>query len=643
MGKLRTKQLQVLEIALVIALTIFVAFTGYRDLMGHYTKVMQKQQEEAHRTAQEINDILKSSKDHLNLISDLIEKASAPEGNINEVPANLPRYLSAKDKFHLTIPLKKSAGALSGLGNPSDFTKVKQSQLDAVAALSSSFEVAYGQIPGVQWLYFVSSDQWILLYPFTTPEAYLFSRETMDKDFYTLALPSKNPERSVKSTRVYEDEAGAGLMVTLTKPVYRKDSFVGALAIDFTLTKIEEILQSHPLEHTAYQLINEYGEALSTAAVTDRVSEKLYAAFFQDTLLTVAIPLDEMPWQLKSYRKASAVYGDILLAFTPFLLLLVVLLAFLVLLMRKIRLNAQHYDSQLKFEQVVNQAVQMMAILDKQGYVIYVNQMAMDLFGTATGDLIGTPFYESPWWQWSDALGDFMKEAIEKCRSGESVHRDLVHRNQLGEARHVAFSLHPIFDARGNIQYLMANGIDITDRVKLKDSMERLSKIDMLTNIFNRRGAAEALEHEVSRAIRQGTDLSILIGDIDFFKRINDTFGHQVGDQVLIQVSTLMQEALREYDIVGRWGGEEFIIILPGTGLEAAEETAQRLCRGIRERNFFDSLNLAAVTFQVTITLGVATYDIGMDINDLIKGADDALYLGKNSGRNQVICHPQQA
>jgi diguanylate cyclase (GGDEF)-like protein len=195
--------------------------------------------------------------------------------------------------------------------------------------------------------------------------------------------------------------------------------------------------------------------------------------------------------------------------------------------------------------------------------------------------------------------------------------------------------LNPILNEEGNVVYLVANGKDINDRIKLKESMERLSKFDMLTNVRNRRGITEILDKEISRFRRHQSPFSILLIDIDLFKEVNDTYGHNVGDRVLVELCDTFKEVLRDYDSVARWGGEEFLIILPNTTYDEAIILGQRLNETIYSKSF-DSMKRADFN-RLSVTIGVSEFVDYINITTLIKQADDALYHGKNTGRNKVI------
>jgi len=167
------------------------------------------------------------------------------------------------------------------------------------------------------------------------------------------------------------------------------------------------------------------------------------------------------------------------------------------------------------------------------------------------------------------------------------------------------------------------------------DQLQELAANDPLTNIFNRRFGMLRLEEEYNRSIRMNIPLGIFIADIDFFKNVNDTYGHTVGDHILIQVSKIAKQALREGDIFIRYGGEEFMAILPGASTADIKLVAERFRRMVQE----SSLKHLNQEIKVTISIGITSYpeNDASKMEDLIEKADQALYHAKETGRNRVI------
>jgi two-component system, cell cycle response regulator len=156
---------------------------------------------------------------------------------------------------------------------------------------------------------------------------------------------------------------------------------------------------------------------------------------------------------------------------------------------------------------------------------------------------------------------------------------------------------------------------------------------DALTKLPNRRCALERLAQEWSRAARTGRALACILADLDHFKRVNDTYGHDIGDQVLQETAKLMRSTIRNTDLACRLGGEEFVILCPDADVKGAKQCAERLCATLAAHR----IHLPQAEIAVTVSMGVAAREIGMQqSSDLLKKADEAVYLAKQSGRNRV-------
>jgi two-component system, cell cycle response regulator len=170
---------------------------------------------------------------------------------------------------------------------------------------------------------------------------------------------------------------------------------------------------------------------------------------------------------------------------------------------------------------------------------------------------------------------------------------------------------------------------------EMNDKLMRISRIDGLTDVANRRALEEKLSEFWSHSQRMHEPLSIVMCDIDKFKSVNDSYGHQVGDLVLRDFAGLLRDAVREIDRVGRYGGEEFLLLLPGTPAESAATFAERLRLAVKDHKFnFDEGSLSR-----TMSCGVAGWPHPgiRDEDSLLKAADEALYVAKESGRNKVV------
>jgi diguanylate cyclase (GGDEF)-like protein len=178
---------------------------------------------------------------------------------------------------------------------------------------------------------------------------------------------------------------------------------------------------------------------------------------------------------------------------------------------------------------------------------------------------------------------------------------------------------------------------EVTERTaELREANEKLARaarVDHLTGLLNRRGFNEEAESESFRAFRSGKPFSVVLADVDHFKQVNDEYGHACGDHVLKRVATILAERTRDVDRVARWGGEEFILLLPETDTRGAAVIAEKLREAISE-NLFE---YSGRRLSITMTFGIAEHRKGEALEACIARADTALYTGKERGRNRVM------
>lgn len=191
-------------------------------------------------------------------------------------------------------------------------------------------------------------------------------------------------------------------------------------------------------------------------------------------------------------------------------------------------------------------------------------------------------------------------------------------------------------DADGSPAYLAGIVFDTTERHLLLQQIEEknilLSEMaitDSLTKLFNHQTIYRKLDEEMKRAKRYETGLSILLMDIDFFKNVNDTFGHQTGDLILVEIANTLKALVRAVDIIGRFGGEEFLVIFPNNNMIKGHNAAERIRRRIEKMDFSNEI-------KITISGGVAEYK-DESIIELVEKADKQLYRAKNAGRNRIM------
>lgn len=192
----------------------------------------------------------------------------------------------------------------------------------------------------------------------------------------------------------------------------------------------------------------------------------------------------------------------------------------------------------------------------------------------------------------------------------------------------------PLRDENKAIKWLYITVHDVTEIAIYEQKLIEVNMKDGLTGIFNRRFLEQRLKEEFAKTKRYSTPFSIIMMDIDFFKKVNDNYGHLCGDFILKSVSAQVAKMIRDTDMIARYGGEEFCCMLPETNMEGAIILAERCRKAIEEQEFI----FQGTPIKVTISLGLAEMQEGVDSPDnLIKQADVCLYKAKESGRNRVV------
>ncbi len=174
---------------------------------------------------------------------------------------------------------------------------------------------------------------------------------------------------------------------------------------------------------------------------------------------------------------------------------------------------------------------------------------------------------------------------------------------------------------------------EIEERIRAEEALALAASTDYLTGLFNRRALVSLLEHEVERFRRSHRPFSLLLADLDRFKPLNDRLGHEAGDRALVQVAQRLREAVRNQDVVARWGGDELLLFLPETGRDGAIQIAERLRALVAETPF----DVGPEQVAVTLSVGISTVTSELSIDECIRRADLALYQAKTEGRDRVV------
>jgi len=266
--------------------------------------------------------------------------------------------------------------------------------------------------------------------------------------------------------------------------------------------------------------------------------------------------------------------------------------------------------------------------LDEPGpRILYVNPAYCRMTGYRADEVVGRNprFMQGP-----DTDREVLRRLRRNCERGEFFEGQAINYRKDGTPFHMQWTIAPVRDATGRIVQFVAIQRDVTAEVELREELERQASHDPLTGLFNRQHTQQLLDREIERAARYGNGLSLVMLDIDAFKQVNDTHGHSAGDEAIRHVGRVLETRLRAADMAGRWGGEEFLALLPCTDAAGALRAAQDL----RARVESTSVN---AELTVTVSAGVATHAPGDDASTLFNRADAALYAAKAAGRNRVV------
>lgn len=412
---------------------------------------------------------------------------------------------------------EKTTGNLTGLGNiPKD--SIQRDEVNLVFQYNEFFSKFYNRFPDVAWLYYTSENNFIYMYPWISSKDFKFTENLKNAEFYKPANPQNNPLHKAIWTPVYLDHAGKGLMVTLSSPIYDKDTFKGVVSLDLTNKKLSTIINS---EYNIY-LIDNTDSVIAT-------SEN--------------IEFDKEVIKLNTLLKVQQ-------------------------------------DHMEKMKNAKNNSVERVG-----KYYIY-----------------NASFSDAPW--------NMLVIVPVSLILGKSA----------------LFTL-PILIICILLLFAV-NEVEI--RKKTEKILKNIAITDQLTGLNNRNSFDEKVLEVINRSDRYDRPLSMIIFDLDYFKHINDTWGHPIGDEVLKQTAEITRSLLRKTDMIFRVGGEEFIILLPETTLSGAKEVAEKL------RDTLDK-SKHPIVGKFTASFGVGEKLRDESFKSWYKNVDRALYSAKNKGRNCVV------
>lgn len=297
----------------------------------------------------------------------------------------------------------------------------------------------------------------------------------------------------------------------------------------------------------------------------------------------------------------------------------------------------QRIRTQEEYRELVQNARSIILRVTPSGTISFFNEYATEFFGFTKEEVIGKHLLQTILPPHDEHGGD-MAALVVDMLSEPDQHAFTEQRNEKkgGEEAWVSWAIRPMYDEAGRLSEMLLAGTDITARKQLEAKLRDLATTDALTGVANRRHFVDLAELEVARSQRYLRPMSLLMLDMDHFKSVNDAHGHDVGDMALITVVKVISGIMREQDICGRLGGEEFGLLLPETNKDQALYVAEKVRAEVEATPvlLYDGGEL-----RLTISVGAATLDEQTsNLDVLLKRADVALYAAKQNGRNRVEC-----
>ncbi|MDD5300966.1 MAG: diguanylate cyclase [Gallionella sp.] len=292
------------------------------------------------------------------------------------------------------------------------------------------------------------------------------------------------------------------------------------------------------------------------------------------------------------------------------------------------RMLREHLRCETRFHLFFDHAYEGILLLDQDGKVLQANHSAENMFCYETGTMQG--LYANQLINEFSLEYSLLNNQIAAPETPAAMER-MTGKDQRGLALDLEVAIN--MARAGDEVFYSVSLIDIKHHLAQQEELAKLAHTDPLTGLMNRRHFRLLADQEFSRATRTHHQLFMMMLDIDHFKKVNDTHGHDVGDQALVAVAEVLKNGIRSMDILARWGGEEFLVLLPETDLTGAMLIAERI------RQQVSQIKLPKIPEGLTISIGLCEAKPDMELKTATSLADQALYQAKAGGRNRVICH----
>lgn len=639
----------------VICAVIFFAFNAILSMRIKNSTDLAEESLQA--AATNITSAAKSAVDHTIILRDEAQL------NLNEPVTSVPQKLFSSltvnpqgEKFELrTLPQnynKDLASYILGGGKIPSHSSEKAHELEASLKLNSLFADVKHNIPQAAWVYYYSSNRFINMYPFENQyDKFTWSDDYLVHPLFLSVQPQQDPARDIKWFKAYIDEAGKGLMTSIVAPVYdENDRFRGMVGMDFTLETMKCYLTGTGVDIGTPFLVNQQGQVLahpnaihSNDKTVKALSEvlpselagmsgnilKLSAGQYHDISgwKIYVLDIDNTPWRLFLIVSQKQLFWNIISKMWAELAGIILILFVIGILEQRHRIA----EKLRTYKAAVDSSSAAIIIADKHSGIQYVNKSFVEITGYSETEVIGQ---RTSILKLGPANEDVYGELRKALNANQSWKGELLYTKKDKSTSWINILIAPVTGNKDDGHYVAVME-DITEQKHMMETLNKLATIDVLTNIYNRSHFLSIAQNEFQRTIRYKKSLSVMMIDIDHFKQVNDTYGHAAGDLVLQQVAAQCSELVRKEDCVGRFGGEEFVILLPETDQENAWKTAERIRHTIE---LLEIISADGNRIKITCSIGVTEKKKDDDSFDLmLSRADTALYGAKNSGRNSVI------
>ena len=298
------------------------------------------------------------------------------------------------------------------------------------------------------------------------------------------------------------------------------------------------------------------------------------------------------------------------------------------------RIKQEKVDNERHIKTILDQSLGLIFLLSPKGLCLETSSAALSYIDQKKDRILGKPIWETPWLQHSTAAKEKFQQAIGKVASGQPLKFEVEVSDHIGHKSWFEFSLKAIREKNEEISLILAEGHDLAERKQVEQELKRMALYDPLTDLANRTLLYEHLGNALAHATRHEQSFSVIFIDLDNFKKINDTFGHAVGDKLLIDIAGCLKDCMREEDIIARVGGDEFIVVLNSAsdkkGTQIVVDRFMQSMAELAERESYGGI--------VTASVGVSVFPAdGSDADTLISNADTAMYSAKKQGKN--CCH----